>query len=108
MSRRIAARETRTVQARPYHFFYNPMWSHLGDHASDTAGSYYYDNSEQVNYFWNVFDQVLIRPELVNGFDSQQLRILTSAGTSSLVRLDGRPDVSKFSDHLPITFTLEF
>jgi len=51
MSRRVASRETRTVQGREYRFFYNPMWSHFGDAGDDTAGSYYYDAGEHVNYY---------------------------------------------------------
>src|SRR5262249_32918619 len=92
MSRRIAARLVRTVQGREYRFFYNPMWAHFGDARSDTAGSYFYDSAEHVNYFWNVFDQVLLRPELAERFDGNQLRVLTSVGATSLVRADGRPD----------------
>ncbi len=108
MSRRTASRISRTVQGRDYRFFYNPMWAHFGDAKSDTAGSYHYDNSQHVNYFWNVFDQVLIRPELAESFDASHVRILTSVGSQSLVKPDGRPDDSKFSDHLPLLFELIF
>jgi hypothetical protein len=108
MSRRVADRHVRTVQGREYRFFYNPMWGHFGDAESNTAGSYFYDGAEHVNYFWNMFDQVLLRPELTQGFDPGQLRILTSAGTLSLVRSDGRPDRATCSDHLPIVFELDF
>lgn len=108
MSRQVAARSSRIVQGREYRFFYNPMWSHLGDSKSKTAGSYFYDSSEHVNYFWNVFDQVLIRPELAERFDMNRLKIVTSVGTRSLVRHDGRPDLVGSSDHLPIVFDLDF
>ena len=107
-SRRIADRRVRTVQGREYRFSYNPMCAHFGDAKSDSAGSYYYDSAQHVNYFWNMFDQVLIRPELAERFDSSQLRIATSAGTRSLVRPDGRPNDAQFSDHLPIIFELDF
>ena len=108
MSRRIAARAVRTVQEREYRFFYNPMWAHFGDARSDTAGSYFYDHAEHVNYFWNLFDQVLIRTELAESFDSSSLRILTAVGERSLVRRDGRPDDANSSDHLPIVFQMNF
>jgi hypothetical protein len=108
MSRRVAQRSTRTVQGRKYRFFYNPMWTRLGDEFSDTAGTYFYDSAEHVNYFWNMFDQVLIRPELAAGFDIGQLRIINSVRQSSLVRSDGRPDHTHSSDHLPIIFELRF
>ena len=107
-ARRIAERVTRTVQGRPYRLFYNPMWGHLGDVRGDTAGSYFYDSAEHLNYFWNVFDQVLLRPELAKRFDSDQLSIVKSVGERSLVRGDGRPDATLYSDHLPIVFELDF
>jgi endonuclease/exonuclease/phosphatase family metal-dependent hydrolase len=108
MSRRVAARNVRTVQGREYPFFYNPMWGHFGDAKSDTAGSYFYDRAEHVNYFWNMFDQVLVRPGLAAKFDSAQLKLVTAAGPRSLVRPDGRPNRVSYSDHLPILFELEF
>jgi hypothetical protein len=70
--RRIAERTTRTVQGRDYRLFYNPMWGHFGDSKGDTAGSYFYDSSEHTNYFWNVFDQVALRPELAKGFNPRR------------------------------------
>ena len=86
MSREVASRQSRTVQGRDYRFFYNPMWNHFGDANSPTAGSYFYNASEHVSYFWNLFDQVLIRPELAAPFDPDSLSIVTSAGSRSLVR----------------------
>ena len=108
MSRRVASRETRTVQGREYRFFYNPMWSHFGDARDDTAGSYYYDAGQHVNYYWNMFDQVLLRPELAEHFDPTGLSIVKAVGALSLVRPDGRPDPANGSGHLPILFEVEF
>jgi endonuclease/exonuclease/phosphatase family metal-dependent hydrolase len=108
MSRGIAAREVRTVQGRDYRLFYNPMWGHFGDARSPTAGSYYYDSAQHVNYFWHMFDQVLIRPELAERFDSSHVKIVRSLASRSLVRPDGRPDTVAYSDHLPVIFELDF
>jgi hypothetical protein len=108
MSRRVASRATRTVQGRDYRFFYNPMWNHFGDAGCETAGSYFYDASEHVNYYWNLFDQVLLRPELAERFDPNRLMVVKSTGSRSLVRPDGRPDQSAGSDHLPLVFEVEF
>lgn len=108
MSRQIAGRHTRTVQGRDYRLFYNPMWGHYGDAASSTAGSYFYDSAQHVNYFWHMFDQVLIRPELADRFDSGHLKIVKSLAGRSLVRPDGRPDAGAYSDHLPVVFELDF
>jgi endonuclease/exonuclease/phosphatase family metal-dependent hydrolase len=108
ISRQIASRVTRTVQSRVYPFFYNPMWNHLGDARGDTAGSYYYNSGEHVNYYWHIFDQVLLRPELAQRFDPGSLTILKCVGSLSLVRPDGRPDRNVGSDHLPLVFAVEF
>lgn|SRR5689334_17300687 len=107
MTRQIASRGERIVQDRRYQFFYNPMWSRLGDSPERPAGSYYYDASEHVNYYWNVFDQVLIRPELLDFFDNARLKILTEVQGSSLLRMDGQPDPKIASDHLPLLFSLD-
>jgi exonuclease III len=108
MSRSVALRRHRTVQAREYDFFYNPMWSHLGDGPDRQPGTYYYEKAEHVVYFWNVFDQVLVRPDLLEGFDNSKVRVLCSVGGLSLLRSDGRPDGSVGSDHLPIVADLDF
>ncbi len=108
MSRQVASRGTRTIQGREYQFFYNPMWGHFGDAGSHTAASYFYDAGERVNHYWNMFDQVLLRPELAERFDSGQLGILKAIGPLSLVRPDGRPNQQVASDHLPLLFEVEF
>ena len=99
-SRRVAERERRTVHQREYRFFYNPMWAHFGDRG-ETAGTYYYESGEPLCYFWNLFDQVLLRPALLDGFSHEQVRIVTTIGTASLMR-EGCPDKEMVSDHLPV------
>jgi len=103
MCRRIAERRARVVQGTLYPFFYNPMWSLLGDASPGPPGTYYRGGSEHVVFFWNMFDQVLIRPELLQLFSGQDLEILQSDGATSLVSASGLPDCS---DHLPILFSL--
>lgn len=107
MDRRVAARATRTVQAREYPFFYNPMWGHFGDAIDSPSGTFYYGSSEQVAYFWNMFDQVLIRPELLSIFRNEGLKILSDSSDGSFLTLNGLPDNSVASDHLPIRFRLD-
>lgn len=107
MTRKVAERVTRVVQGRTYPFFYNPMWAHFGDALNKPPGSYYYERAEHVNYFWNTFDQVLIRPQLVDRFRNDQLRILDRAGETSLAKEDGRPDSGSGSDHFPLFFNLD-
>ena len=107
MDRRVAARLTRTVQKQKYKFFYNPMWSHLGD-SGNSGGTFYFENGEPVCYFWNIFDQVLLRPDLLDGFAHEHVRILTEVHGYSLLEDDGRPDKTMASDHLPVLLELNF
>jgi len=91
-----------------YRFFYNPMWTLLGDRSNDSSGSYYYDSGAPVNYFWNIFDQVLLRPELLARFvPERDIQILKSVnGTRLTNEPDGRPN-ARISDHLPILLNLD-
>lgn len=105
-SSKVSEKLTRTVQEKDYKFFYNPMWSWLGDIKSGVTGSYYYNTSNHINYFWNTFDQVLIRPELIPNFDKEALQILDKDGVKSLLTASGLPNKA-YSDHLPLYFTLK-
>jgi hypothetical protein len=104
-SRKVAYRNSRTVQGKNYHFFYNPMWEQFGDSNDRPGGTYYIARSEQVAYYWNIFDQVLIRPEIMNYFRNEDLKILTSDSVASFLSVRGIPK-SKVSDHLPVFFKL--
>lgn len=106
MSRRIAEERSRRVQKASYAYFYNPMWSLLGDRTSSPPGTYYYRGSTPVVYFWNMFDQVLLRPDLLPFFATDELKILDSDGATSLLSKRGYPDHRNASDHLPIFFRL--
>jgi len=105
MTRSIANKGSRIVQETKYPFFYNPMWSLFGDGTRCTPGTYYYYHSEQVTLFWNIFDQVLIRPELLDKFNIHDVHIIDSDGDASLLSSDGSPNKS-ISDHLPILFKI--
>lgn len=105
MSKQIALKQKRTVQGREYGFFYNPMWSLLGDASSGPPGTFYYNNSEPITFFWNMFDQVLLRPSLLPYFDNEELKIVTSCGDTELLSPQGIPN-GQISDHLPILFKL--
>ncbi len=107
MSRSIAAEGSRRVQKIDYQFFYNPMWGLFGDASPGPPGTYYYRRGEHVEFFWNMFDQVLIRPALLDRFDSQDLAILETDGSTSLVTKSGLPNRTMASDHLPIFFRLK-
>jgi hypothetical protein len=105
MARKIAEKLKRTVNTRSFPFFYNPMWSLLGDASDGPPGSYYYSQSEHVAYFWHMFDQVLLRPDVLPMFQNDTLKIIDRVGELSLLNKNGIPDKS-ISDHLPILFQL--
>jgi exonuclease III len=101
----VAAWETRTVQRREYPLFYNPMWGAFGDRTPGPPGSYYRAAGQAVNYAWNVYDQVLLRPSVMAALED--VRLLDSDGEQSLLTENGLPDKTSGSDHLPLYFRLD-
>ena len=106
-TRQVASGRSRIVQQRRYPYFYNPMWSFFGDGSEGPPGTYYYRSGARVAYFWNMFDQVLVRPELMERFPNHELKILTADGEKSLLLPSGIPDRKGASDHLPVLFKLD-
>jgi hypothetical protein len=105
--RRKDPRRFGTLRPEEFQLFYNPMWNYFGD-AVPPAGTYYYDKSNpEVDPLWNIFDQVLLRPALLDRFRHKNLKILTTDGAVSFVWEDGRPNSDIYSDHLPICFQLD-
>ncbi len=94
----------RKVQGIEKKVLYNPMWKFFGDFET-IPGTYYYNNSEDLNYYWNLFDQVLISQDLLYLFNDKSLNIVKKIGERSLIK-NNKIDV-KVSDHLPIIFSLE-
>lgn len=106
MTREVALRRTRIVGRIQHPFFYNPMWGRLGDSTDGPPGTYYYTSSEQVSFFWNTFDQVLVRPDLLEFFRNEDIKVLTQLGDQSFLSPRGLPKKAIASDHLPILFKL--
>ncbi len=105
--RSIATRGTRKVGGEDRRFFYNPMWSYFGDVPPGPPGTYFYDTGTQVNLYWNIFDQVLIRPELLDAFSDENIRIVTQVGSACQISGFERPGKSVVSDHFPILLRLD-
>ena len=95
----------RTIFNKEYKMFYNPMWNHYGNE-SFPPGTYYYNSGEAECTYWNMYDQVIIRPDLIECFKDSELRILCKAGEYELIDSNNHPNKS-ISDHLPIIFELE-
>ncbi len=108
----------RVVDGHEYRLFYNPFWAQMGERDNASIGSYYgtyyYDKGRSVTYFWNWFDQVLLRPSLLPRFKDEDLHILTSLtetpsrrdGENELLTEAGLPNMQEYSDHLPILFRI--
>lgn len=105
MNKADVAEGTRTVQTRQYPFFYNPMWGLFGDRTPGPPGTYYFRDSAHLSYDWNIFDQLLIRPEALTHCQ-EEVEIVTRIGDTNLLNARGRPDLSVGSDHLPLYFSL--
>ncbi len=111
-SRRIAEKDSRVVDGRVYPFFYNPMWNFLGDAnlrrdgTVGPGGTYFHRTSRRTRISWNIFDQVLVRPDLLPYFKTEELEILTGDGARSFLNDNGTPSLGEGSDHLPLLFKL--
>jgi hypothetical protein len=107
MTRALARKMTRTVKWESNLYFYNPMWSEFGERPEGFVGTYYFRCPDDRADFWNIYDQVLVRPDRLDYFKDEDLQIIhydLESGVSLL--RNGIPD-SRISDHLPILFRLQ-
>ncbi len=79
------------------------MWGLFGDRTPGPAGTYYHAASG-LSHYWHMFDQVLLRPDLMDSL--AEVRILDSDGQESLLTDAGNPRSSTASDHLPLLVRL--
>ncbi len=98
--KKIALKNFRSIQTTDYDFFYNPMWNFLGDR-QPPAGTYYYPKSIHLSHFWNTYDQILFRPQLMRDYEESSLKIVQHIGKKNLLNGRGKPSKT-YSDHLPI------
>lgn len=107
MSKNIARKGTRRVSGDDFKMFYNPMWGLYGDNGRGVApGTFYYNPSRHMQYFWNIYDQVLIRPNVIPYFVDRYLEIVICSKSQSLLT-DNHILKSIYSDHLPIKFSIK-
>lgn len=105
-ARSVAVKGGRKVGPEYYPFFYNPTWRFLGDTDDKPPGTFFRDKNDTLSYFWHLYDQVLIRPSLLDYWNEDSFSILTGDGEYSFLQND-KPDTSNFSDHLPLLFRLD-
>ena len=98
-------RQSRKIAGQEFYMFYNPMWNFLGDF-NKPYGTYYHNSSDSLNTYWNIFDQVILRPQLRGRFVDKSLEIITHTRKLSLLDRNGHPN-HDISDHLPIVFEIK-
>lgn len=104
MDKQVARRVPRAVNGRSWDFLYNPMWSRLGDESKGPPGTYYYARGGLVSYFWNTFDQVLLRPDLLPYYHEESLTIISRIGGRDILTL--AREGGSGPDHLPLVIKL--
>jgi hypothetical protein len=105
MTKPLAAEPDRGHMGADYRRFYNPMWGLFGDRTSGPPGTHFWDSSMIENHHWHMYDQVLLRPALMDRL--RNLQILASDGYCSFLAPDGSASKEHLSDHLPILFQLD-
>jgi len=95
-------KENRVILGQSYQKFFNPTRRLLGKNNAPYSTYYYNNSGEDCNYYWYMFDQVIIRPTLMNAFDEESLKIITGTSNYSLLTKNNTPDKTLYSDHLPL------
>ena len=81
------------------------MWNLMGKRGN-ALGTYFFDSDQDDNsFYWYTFDQVLLRPELMDEFVWDEFEIIDQVGGNSLIR-NNKIYSKKYSDHLPIKFAV--
>ncbi|MDN3691326.1 hypothetical protein QWZ06_03135 [Chryseobacterium tructae] len=87
-SKEIAYLGQRDILNKPFKYFYNPMWNFFGEFSKgNTCGTHYFDTYKYINLHWNIYDQVIIRPDLLDDFHESHLEILTEIDGKSLLKM---------------------
>ena len=88
------------------------MWNWLGDREHNSGnhkipGSFYYKTTSDVSQiFWNIFDKVIIRPEIIDVIDYSSLKLIEAITRDELITQDCENKEDYFTDHLPLSFNL--
>lgn len=103
-----AKKKIKEFHYKKYSYFYNPMWSFLGDRNHLTGekkipGSYYYNQKP----YWNIFDKVIMRPDIIDFFDFSSLKLIENLGDEKIVNDNFFIDTNEYSDHLPLSFKIK-
>jgi exonuclease III len=107
-TRTVAEEGSRVVKRKRYRYFYNPMWQFLGNQFPNPPGTFYWRKAVHNLRFWHVFDQALLRPDLLAYFADSDVTILLGDGTTVFHGAKGIPDRKVASDHFPVLVKLSY
>lgn len=96
----IASKEAHKVDGLVRKYFYNPMWSLMGDESGGPPGSYFHQSCEK-HVYWHSFDQVLLRHTMLDKYRQGDVSIIDQIGDQLLLK-NNKIDTD-ISDHLPIS-----
>lgn len=105
MDAEIAKKKSRIFREKNWSYFYNPMWSRMGDESDGPSGTYFSNGSNLDPIHWHTFDQILLRPSLIDAYKKGEISVLTKIGSTPLIK-NNKID-KNISDHLPILLSIE-
>ncbi len=91
--------------------FYNPCWALLGDYAIQhkerkLGGSHFYEGAYSRKLYWHLFDQVLVSEAITDRFVDNSLQLVEVPALTKELLSDTKRKDAVYSDHLPLSFTL--
>ncbi|RXJ13402.1 endonuclease/exonuclease/phosphatase family protein [Bacillus albus] len=110
LCKNTAQLEHREIAGEKRRYFFNPSWqaySNVGIKDAPAGTFYYSETYDTTLLYWNLLDQAIIRPKLVP--NSRGFKIITDGGerVPTLLNSELKPDVEKYSDHLPILYSIK-
>lgn len=102
----VKRKRTRSVYGELYQMFYNPMWNYIGD-LNEINSTYFYDSGGAIDFYYHIYDQVIISADMLEFYDKDGLKIITKTSTHRIVDEYNKPNKEKYSDHLPIVFRIK-
>ncbi|MDR1923990.1 MAG: hypothetical protein LBQ66_06420 [Planctomycetaceae bacterium] len=100
-SEEIALKEQRQFQMEKYDYFFNPSWKNYSGIGNEVYGTYYHHSPDSDGFYWNNYDQVLLRPAILKKYN-YKFTVL-----HNILNFDLRRKNNGISDHYPILLELQ-
>lgn len=82
------------------------MWHIWRNDNNVCKGKYYYSTSAK-SYYWYTYDQVIFRPEWIDNFNIDNLKIISKVNDNSLLTKSNIPNKREILEHLPLKFRID-